>query len=145
MTGRLPRWLRVLLVAAIVALVAAAGLYSYRYSTRPTTLTVAAGSFDGEAFRMMSAIAARLREHKSSVQLNVVDKGTALEATRAFAAGQADLVVTRDDAGDLSAARTVLVITHGVVLIIVPPGSTIDGIEALKGKTVGVGQGIRPR
>lgn len=138
MTGRLPRWLRVLLVVAIVALVTGAGLYSYRYSTRPTTLTVAAGSIDGESLRVMSAIAARLREQKSSVQLNVVDKGTALDATKAFAAGQADLVVTRDDAGDLSAARTVLVITHGVVLIVVPPGSTIDSVEALKGKTVGV-------
>jgi ABC-type nitrate/sulfonate/bicarbonate transport system substrate-binding protein len=138
MTGRLPRWLRVLLVAAITVLVTGAGFYSYRYATRATTLTVAAGSVDGEAFRLMSAIAARLAGTGSPLNLKVIDKGTAFEATKAFAAGQADLVITRDDAGDLSAARTVLRLTYGVVLLVVPPGSTIDSMDALKGKTVGV-------
>jgi len=44
----------------------------------------------------------------------------------------------RADVGDLSAARTVAVMTHAVVLIAVPPGSTVDSMDGLKGKTVGV-------
>jgi hypothetical protein len=37
-----------------------AGLFAYRYVTQPTTLTIAAGSHDGEAARVLSAIASRL-------------------------------------------------------------------------------------
>jgi hypothetical protein len=46
-TGRLPRWLRATLVLGILVLACVAALYAYRYVTRPTTLTVAAGSADG--------------------------------------------------------------------------------------------------
>ncbi|MGA7582000.1 MAG: hypothetical protein WBW59_12015, partial [Pseudolabrys sp.] len=40
-TGRLPRWLRVMLVIALAALVGGVSLFAYRYVTSPTTLTVA--------------------------------------------------------------------------------------------------------
>jgi hypothetical protein len=30
----------------------------------------------------------------------------------------------------------VVLVTHGVVMLVVPPGSSIDGIDGLKGKTV---------
>ena len=137
-TGRLPRWLRVLLVAALVVLVSGVGLFTHRYMTRPVTLTVAVGSIEGEVARLMAAIASRLATADSPVRLKVLDKGTALEATKAFSSGKADLVIARDDSGDLSAGRTVLLVTHGVVLIVVPPGSPIDSMDGLKGKTVGV-------
>lgn len=58
-TGRLPRWLRVTLVLGLLILAAGGGLYAYRYYNYPTTLTVAAGSIDGVAPQLMSAIAAR--------------------------------------------------------------------------------------
>ncbi len=35
-TGRLPRWLRVGLVAGLVLLGCGGGLFAYRYATRPT-------------------------------------------------------------------------------------------------------------
>jgi len=72
------------------------------------------------------------------VRLKVVDKGSALDAVNAFAGGETNLAIVRADVGDLSAARTVVVLTYAVVLIAVPPGSTIDGMDGLKGKTVGV-------
>jgi TRAP transporter TAXI family solute receptor len=135
---RLPRWLRVAFVAAMVVLAGAVGLYAYRTMTQPVTLTVAVGSYDGDAARIMSAIASELASTKSPVRLKVLDKGSAPEAVKAFSGGQADLAVVRGDIGDLSAARTVALLTHGVVLLVAPPGSTIDSIQALKGKTVGV-------
>jgi hypothetical protein len=46
--------------------------------------------------------------------------------------------VVRGDVGDLSQARAVVVVSHMVVLIVAPPGSTIDGIDKLKGRRVGV-------
>jgi TRAP-type uncharacterized transport system substrate-binding protein len=86
----------------------------------------------------MSAVAAEMAAKESPVRLKVVDKGTALDAVNAFAGGETDLAIVRADFGDLSAARTVVVLTYAVVLIAVPPGSTIDSMDGLKGKTVGV-------
>jgi len=134
----LPRWLRIAMTLGIVILAGGAGLFGYRYFTRPVTLTVAAGSIDGEAAALMSIVASRLASDKAHIRLKVVDTGTAIAASKAFAAGEADLAVVRADVGDLSAARTVVLLTHGVVMLLVPPGSTIKSVEDLKGKTVGV-------
>jgi TRAP-type uncharacterized transport system substrate-binding protein len=137
-TGRLPRWLRITLVASLAVLVCGLGLLGYRYATHPAALTVAVGSIDGDAAKLMSAIAARMVETGAPVRLKVVDKGTALDAIHAFAAGETDLAVARADVGDLSAARSVVLMTQAVALIAVPPASTIDSMDGLKGKTVGV-------
>jgi TRAP-type uncharacterized transport system substrate-binding protein len=135
---KLPPWLRLVLLVGIISLASGASLLAYRYFTRPVTLSVAVGSVDGEAARAMSAIASRLVETNAPVRLTVIDSGTALGAANAFSAGKADLAVVRGDVGDLSQARAVVVVSHVVVLIVAPPGSTIDGIDKLKGRRVGV-------
>ena len=141
-TGRLPRWLRVTLVIALAALAGGAGLFAYRYTTNPTTLIVAVGSLDGDAPRIMAALASRMASTNSAIRLKVIDKGTALEAAKAFSSGEVDLAVARADADDLSAAQTVVVFTRGVVLIVVPSGISIEDMDALKGKTIGVVGGV---
>ena len=138
MSGRLPRWLRIVLVLSLGILAAGAGLFGYRYITQPTTLTIAAGSLDGDVPRIMSAIAARMASTNAPVRLKVVEKATAPEAAKEFAAGKVDLAIARADTVDLSIARTVLTVTHGVVLIVVPPASPIEDMDGLKGKMVGV-------
>jgi TRAP-type uncharacterized transport system substrate-binding protein len=138
MSIKLPLWLRAVLLLGIFILAAGAGLLGYRYYTRPITLTLAVGSIDGEAAKAMSAIASRLVSTNAPVRLRVIDSGTALEAAEAFSAGKVDLAVVRSDVGDLSQAQAVLVVTHAVVLIIAPPGSSIDSMDKLKGHTLGV-------
>jgi TRAP transporter TAXI family solute receptor len=101
-------------------------------------LTVAAGSIDGEAAGLMSIISSRVASTNARIRLKVVDTGTAVAASKAFAAGDVDLAIVRADIGDLSAARTVVLLTYSVVLLLVPPGSTIKDVDGLKGKTVGV-------
>src|SRR5450631_3246301 len=135
---KLPLWLRLVLLVGIVGLASGASLLAYRYYTRPVTLSVAVGSIDGEAAKAMSAIASRLVTTNAPVRLSVIDSGTALDAANAFSAGKVDLAVVRGDVGDLSQARAVVVVSHVVVLIVAPPGSTIDGIDKLKGRRVGV-------
>jgi hypothetical protein len=44
----------------------------------------------------------------------------------------------RADAGNLSEARTIVLVTHGLALLLVPAGSSIEDMDGLKGKTVGV-------
>ena len=135
---KLPLWLRLVLIAGVVILAAGAGLFGYRYYTRPVTLTVAVGSIDGEAAMAMSAIASRLVTINAPVRLTVIDTGTALAAAKTFASGKADLAVVRGDVGDLSQAQAVVVVSHMVALVIAPPGSSIDGMDKLKGHSVGV-------
>src|SRR5437016_12179401 len=135
---RLPIWLRFLLLVGVAAFAAGAGLLGYRYYTRPVTLTVAVGSIDGEAAKAMSALAGEFVSTNAPVRLKVIDSGTALEAANAFSAGKVDLAVVRGDVGDLSQAQAVVVVSRMVVLIIAPPGSSIDSMDNLKGHTVGV-------
>ena len=138
LSRKLPLWVRFLLLAGVAILAAGAGLFGYRYFTRPVTLTLAVGSIDGEAAKAMSALASRLVTSNAPVRLKVIDSGTALEAADAFSSGKVDLAVVRSDVGDLSQAQAVLVVTHAVVLIMAPPGSSIDSVDKLKGHTVGV-------
>src|SRR6266850_5976067 len=142
MSIKLPLWLRFFLLIGVAVFAAGAGLLAYRYYTRPATLTVAVGSIDGEAAKAMSTIAGELVSTNGPVRLKVIDSGTALEAANAFSAGKVDLAVVRGDVGDLSQAQAVIVVSHMVVLIIAPPGSSIDSMDNLKGRTVGVVGGV---
>ena len=135
---RMPFWLRMVSLVGVVIVVTGAGLFAYRYYTRPVTLTLAVGSIDGEAAKAMSAIASELVSNNASVRLNIIDTGTALEAAKQFAAGKVDLAAVRGDVGDLSQAQAVVVLSHVVALIVAPPGSTLDSVEKLKGRRVGV-------
>jgi TRAP-type uncharacterized transport system substrate-binding protein len=134
----LPLWLRFVLVLGVLGVASGASLIAYRYYSRPITLSVAVGSVDGEAAKAMSAIASRLVSTNAPVRFKVIDSGTALEAAKAFSAGKVDLAVVRGDVGDLSQAQAVVVVSHVVALIVAPPGSTIDSIDKLKGRRVGV-------
>ena len=135
---RMPFWLRVVSLLGVILICTAAGLYGYRWWNRPVTLTLAVGSIDGEAASAMSAIATQLASDGASVRLKVIDTGTAVEAGKQFAAGNVDLAAVRGDVGDLSKAQAIVVLSHVTVLLIAPPGSTIDSIDKLKGRTVGV-------
>ena len=135
---KLPLWIRFVLIVGIVGLAAGASLEAYRFYTRPVTLSVAVGSIDGEAAKAMSAIAGRLASTNAPVRLNVVDTGTAVGAAKAFSDGKVDLAVVRGDVGDLSKAQAVVVVSHVAALVIVPPGSSVDSMDKLKGHRVGV-------
>src|SRR5262245_7296506 len=137
-TLRLPRWLRITLVLGLVVLAVCAGLIAYRYISTPKTLTVVAGSLDGDAPRLLSAIATQMASANAPVRLKVVDKGTVQDAAKAFSAGEADLAIVRADATGVPDARTVVQLTNLVVLLVALPGTSAEAVADLKGKTVGV-------
>jgi TRAP transporter TAXI family solute receptor len=135
---RMPLWLRLIALVGVILLCTAAGLYGYRWYNRPVTLTLAVGSVDGEGAKAMSAVASQLAADGAPVRLKIVDTGTSVESARRFAAGDVDLAAVRGDVGDMSQAQAILVLSHVTVLLIAPPGSPIDSIEKLKGRTIGV-------
>ena len=134
----MPSWLRMALVAGVVVLATGAALFGYRWYARPTTLTIAVGSLDGEATRLMSALASRLAAANAPVRLKLVETASALEAAEMFSSSKTDLAVVRGDVGDLSQAQAVIVLAHAVVLLVAPPGSSISDMAGLKRLTVGV-------
>ncbi|MBR1195641.1 ABC transporter substrate-binding protein [Bradyrhizobium sp. AUGA SZCCT0240] len=134
----LPFWARAFLLAGLAGIVLGAGLIAYRYYDRPTVLSVAVGSFDGEAAKVASVIAARLEATKSAVRLKIVPADNVLDSAKIFAEGKTDLAIVRADVGDLSLARSVALITKSVLMILALPGSQVTSIEKMKGHTVGV-------
>ena len=92
---RMPLWLRMVLVAGVFVLVTEAGLFAYRWYIHPTTLTVAVGSLDGEATKLMSALASRLTAANAPVRLKLVETTSALEAADMFSSNKTDLAVRR--------------------------------------------------
>jgi TRAP-type uncharacterized transport system substrate-binding protein len=135
---KLPIWMRIAVVAVLVALAAGASLFAYRWYFRPVTLSIAVGSLDGEAPKVVSAIASRLAAMNAPVRLKVVETAGALESANAFASGKTDLAVVRGDVGDLSQAQAIVVLAEAVALLVAPPGSSITDMTGLKRVTVGV-------
>jgi TRAP-type uncharacterized transport system substrate-binding protein len=134
----MPSWLRMAVVAGAVVLATGAALFGYRWYSRPTTLTIAVGSLDGEATKLMSALASRLTAANAPVRLKLVEATSALEAADMFSSNNTDLAVVRGDVGDLSQAKAIVVLAHAVVLLVAPPGSSISDVAGLKRLTVGV-------
>jgi TRAP-type uncharacterized transport system substrate-binding protein len=135
---KLPIWLRITLVAGAVVLMTSAGLFAWHWHARPTILSIAVGSLDGEAGRLVAALASKLAQQKAPVRLNIVEAPGAAEAADAFSSGTVDLAVVRGDVGDLSHAQAVAVVAHTVALLVAPPGSPIADIAGLKRANVGV-------
>jgi hypothetical protein len=133
-----PRWLRVMIVGITAAAVIGGGWFVYRYFAKPVYLTVAAGSADGEALSLISAISARLAASNAHVRLKVVDTGTSAKASEMLAAHRADLAIVRGDTGGLADARSVLLLTHGVVLLMAPSDASAASLGDLRHTTIGV-------
>jgi TRAP-type uncharacterized transport system substrate-binding protein len=135
---KLPIWLRIVVVMALAVLAAGASLFAYRWYVRPVTLSIAVGSFDGDAPRIISALASRLAVNNAPVRLKVVETSGPIESAAAFSAGKTDLAVVRGDVGDLSQAQAIVVLAQAVALLVAPPGSAITDMAGLKRTTVGV-------
>src|ERR1700743_2719767 len=120
----LPFWGRVILLAGVCGMLIGAALISVELYRRPTILTLAVGSSDGDARQIASVIAGRLATTNSPVRLKVENVGTGGGAARAFAAGTSDLAIVRADAGNLHDGRAVALMARGVLTLIAPPGST---------------------
>lgn len=137
-TPRLPIWLRGLVVAGAVFIAIGAGLFAYSVYTRPITLSVGVGSLDGETGKGALLIANRFVKSNAPVRLSIVKFNNVLEAAKAFADGKVELAVVRADVGNLSAARAIAVVGEAVVMVVTAAGSSVTGIEGLRGRSVGV-------
>src|SRR3974390_1235568 len=135
---KLPIWLRIVVVVALVVLAAGASPFAYRWYARPVTLAIAVGWQDGGAPKIVSALASRLAVNNAPVRLKVVETTGPIESAAAFSQGKTDLAVVRADVGDLSQAQAIIVLAQAVALLVAPPGATVTDMTGLKRATVGV-------
>lgn len=136
--SRLPTWQRIAVIVGVVLMVGGAGLFAYRWYARPASLTLAAGSADGEAGKLASLLEGKLAQSNASVRLKLVLMPGPVETAKAFSTGNVDLAVVRGDVGELGDARAVVVVAHPVVLMVAPPGSAWTDISEIKRATIGV-------
>lgn len=135
---RLPIWLRIALIVGAVLVVGGAGLFAYRWYARPATLTLAAGSVDGGAGKIVALLEGKLAQSNARVRLKLVPTSGPVEAAKAFSTGSVDLAVVRGDVGDLADARAVVVVAHPAVLLVAPLGSSWTDMSEIKRATIGV-------
>jgi TRAP-type uncharacterized transport system substrate-binding protein len=135
---KLPLWLRIVVVVALLLLTGGAGLFAYHWYAKPVTLSIAVGSLDGDAPKIVSALASRLVVNRAPVRLKIVETTGPIESAAVFASGKTDLAVVRGDVGDLSQAQAIVVLAQAAALLVAPPGSAITDIAGLKRATVGV-------
>jgi len=136
--GRLPAWLRIVLVVLFLALAGGASLFAYRWYVRPVTLSIAVGSLDGDAPKIVSALASRLAVNNAPVRLKIVETSGPLESAASLLSDKTELAVVRGDVGDLSQAQAIVVLAEAVAMLVAPPGSAITDLAELKRATVGV-------
>jgi TRAP-type uncharacterized transport system substrate-binding protein len=135
---KLPLWLRIVVVVALLLLAGGASTFIYRWYVKPVTLSIAVGSLDGDAPKIVSALASRLVANRAPVRLKIVETTGPIESAAIFSSGKTDLAVVRGDVGDLSQAQAIVVLAEAVALLVAPPGSAITDIAGLKRATVGV-------
>lgn len=134
----LPAWLRIAVIVGAILMIGGAGLFAYRWYARPASLTLAAGSADGEAGEIAALLEGKLAQSHAGVRLKLVPTPGPVEAAKAFSTGSVDLAVVRGDVGELGDARAVVVVAHPVVLLVAPPGSAWTDISDIKRATIGV-------
>src|SRR6516164_3782976 len=86
--AKLPIWLRIVVVLALALLAAGASLFAYRWYVRPVTLSIAVGSLDGDAPKIISALASRLTANNAPVRLKVVETSGPIESAAMFSRGK---------------------------------------------------------
>jgi TRAP-type uncharacterized transport system substrate-binding protein len=135
----IPFWLRLTIVISVVCIVLGGVLAAYRIYMRPTVLTLAVGSLDGETNKIASLLAGHIAaSNTSSVHIKIVSEPNILAAANDFREGRADLAVVRADTENLPKARTVAQVARAAAVIVTPAGSNYTKFRELAGKTIGV-------
>lgn len=135
----IPFWMRLTIVISVVCITIGGVLTAYRLYMRPTVLTLAVGSLDGESNKIAALLAAHIAaSNTSSVHIKVVSENDILGAANDFREGRADLAVVRADTENLPTARTVALVARAVAVVVTPAGSNATRFRELAGKTIGV-------
>lgn len=129
------KFLRRLVLLAVLAAAVGAGLYYYRDKTY---LRVASGPERGELYKIVGAFQQALNEDGHRIRIRRVVNETAREAREAFDEKKVDLAILRADQEQPRNAETIALVRRDFVFLIAPPKVKIESFKDLSGKTVGL-------
>lgn len=128
---------RLKLIAAVLVAVAIAAFILHAFLA-PRVLRVAVGPTGNPELRVIVAFLQALQRERASVRLKLVLTDGITASGKALENGKADLAVVRSDMGLPPQSATVAIMRRESVYFITRPGSKINSIGDLRGKTVGM-------
>jgi TRAP-type uncharacterized transport system substrate-binding protein len=136
---RLPHFATLLIAVAMLLM---AALIAVVYFLKPqATLRVTTGPEGGVAQRFISAFVKVSAAEYPRVHLELVRVANLAESAKAIEDLKTNLALVRSDVAAPINGQTIAILRRDVVAFVLPPGSAIDNIAGLNGKTIGIPQG----
>ncbi|MFY9656178.1 MAG: TAXI family TRAP transporter solute-binding subunit [Methylocystis sp.] len=132
----LPRAVRMLLAGAflVVALVLA-GLY---FLSPKATIRITTGPSGGVAQRFVSAFIANTEAAHPRIRFEPVTVPDLAASSKALEEFKVNIALVRSDVSPPTNGQSLLILRRDIVAIVLPPGSPIESVGQLSGKTVAI-------
>ena len=136
---RLPRMMTMLLAGAflVIALILAG---VYLWSPR-ATLLITTGPNGGMAQRFVSAFIANTEAAHPRIRFETVTVPDLTASSRALEERKVNIAIVRSDVSPPVNGQSLVILRRDVVAIVLPPGSPIESVGQLSGKTVAIPTG----
>ncbi|MGA9601480.1 MAG: TAXI family TRAP transporter solute-binding subunit [Methylocystis sp.] len=136
---RLPRMMTMLMAGAflVIALILAG---VYLWSPR-ATLLITTGPNGGMAQRFVSAFIANTEAAHPRIRFETVTVPDLTASSRALEERKVNIAIVRSDVSPPVNGQSLVILRRDVVAIVLPPGSPIESVGQLSGKTVAIPTG----
>jgi TRAP transporter TAXI family solute receptor len=133
-------WLKILLAASILSLVALAGSYAWMHhsSLFRYNLKLATGPVGSDGQKLLAGFIRELAAERPLVRLVLVETDSLSANGKTLLKGDVDLAVVRSDDEAAGQGRTLFILRQVGVAILLPPDSEIESVSALVGKKLAV-------
>ncbi len=136
---RLPRMMTMLLAGAFLVLaLILAGVYLW--SPR-ATLLITTGPNGGMAQRFVSAFIANTEAAHPRIRFETVTVPDLTASSRALEERKVNIAIVRSDVSPPVNGQSLVILRRDIVAIVLPPGSPIESVGQLSGKTVAIPTG----
>jgi TRAP-type uncharacterized transport system substrate-binding protein len=133
---RLPRMVTMLLAGAfLVAALILAGLYLW---SPKATVRITTGPNGGMAQRFISAFIATTEAAHPRIRFETVTVPDLAASAKALEERKVNIAIVRSDVSPPTNGQSLVILRRDVVAIVLPPGSPIEGVAQLSGKTVAI-------
>jgi TRAP-type uncharacterized transport system substrate-binding protein len=128
------KWSLIAILLVGVALAA----YLLNIALGPRTLRVAVGPIGSPNVRVVVGFLQALQRERSSLRLKLVLTEGTESSTKAMDEGRADIAVVRSDIAVPPQTGTVAILRSDALYFLTKPGSKIEKVRELRGKTIGL-------
>jgi TRAP-type uncharacterized transport system substrate-binding protein len=136
---RLPRLLTALLAGAFLLVAAIlGGLYLW---SPHATLRITTGPSGGAAERFISALIANTEAAHPRIRFETVPVADLKASSKALEDEKVNIALVRSDVSPPNNGQSLVILRRDVIAIVLPPGSKIESVTQLEGKTVAIPQG----